>query len=186
MRFTSPLFLLLLLFLPITVWLGYPAAGQSRKREPTSLILRLVIVLCLILAISGLEIVQSGDNLAVVFLVDVSDSMPQQAVDAEVGYILEALQSMGVDDQAAVILFGADALVERPMSALNELAEITSVPITNQTDLAEAIQLGLAMFPSGFAKRMVILSDGAETTGNAARPPNSLQLPMRRSSLSRL
>ncbi|MBL0345136.1 VWA domain-containing protein [Candidatus Villigracilis affinis] len=169
MRFTSPLFLLLLLFLPITVWLGYPAAGQSRKRELTSLILRLVIVLCLILAISGLEIVQSGDNLAVVFLVDVSDSMPQQAVDAEVGYIREALQSMGVDDQAAVILFGADALVERPMSALNELAEITSVPITNQTDLAEAIQLGLAMFPSGFAKRMVILSDGAETTGNAAK-----------------
>ena len=92
MRFTSPLFLLLLLFLPITVWLGYPAAGQSRKRELTSLILRLVIVLCLILAISGLEIVQSGDNLAVVFLVDVSDSMPQQAVDAEVGYIREALQ----------------------------------------------------------------------------------------------
>ncbi|HNA56342.1 MAG TPA: VWA domain-containing protein, partial [Anaerolineales bacterium] len=169
MRFTSPLYLLLLLLVPITVWLGYPAAGQSRKRDLTSLILRLVIVLCLILAISGLEIVQRGDNLAVVFLVDVSDSMPPQAVDSEVGYIREALQSIGADDQAAVILFGADALVERPMSALDELAEITSVPITNQTDLAEAIQLGLAMFPSGYAKRMVILSDGAETTGNAAK-----------------
>ena len=98
---------------------------------------------------------------------DVSDSMPQQAVDSEVNYIREALKSIGADDKAAIILFGADALVERPMSALNELASITSVPITNQTDLAEAIQLGLALYPSGYAKRMVILSDGAETTGDA-------------------
>ncbi len=169
MRFTSPLFLLLFLLAPITVWLGYPAAGQSRKRDLTSLILRLVIVICLVLAISGLEIVQSGNNLAVVFLMDVSDSMPQEAVNAEAAYIREALQAMSADDKAAVILFGADALVERPMSALKELAEITSVPITNQTDLAEAIQLGLAMFPSGYAKRMVILSDGAETTGDSLK-----------------
>jgi len=132
-----------------------------------SLILRLVIVLCLIFAIAGLEIVQSGNNLAVVFLVDVSDSMPQQAVEQEVGYVRESLKSMKGDDKAAIILFGADALVERPMSSLNELSAITSVPVTNQTDIAEAIQLGLALYPSGYAKRMVILSDGAETTGDA-------------------
>jgi len=133
----------------------------------TSLILRVVILLCLIFAIAGLEIVQSGNNLAVVFLVDVSDSMSQQAVKSEVEYVRASLKSMSADDKAAIILFGADALVERPMSALNELSAITSVPVTNQTDLAEAIQLGLALYPSGYAKRMVILSDGAETTGDA-------------------
>jgi Mg-chelatase subunit ChlD len=47
------------------------------------------------------------------------------------------------------------------------LAIISSVPITNQTDLAEAIRLGMALFPSGTARRMVILSDGAETSGDA-------------------
>jgi Ca-activated chloride channel family protein len=133
----------------------------------TSLILRLAIILCLIFAIAGMEIVQSGNDLAVVFLVDVSDSMPQQAITAEVDYIRVALKSMSADDKAAIILFGSDALVERPMSSLNELASITSVPITNQTDIAEAIQLGLALYPSGYAKRMVILSDGTETTGDA-------------------
>ncbi len=147
--------------------MGLPTSGQSRKRELISLGLRVVIMLCLVFSIAGLEIVQSGNNLAVVFLVDASDSMPQQAVDSEVNYIREALKSIGADDKAAIILFGADALVERPMSALNELASITSIPITNQTDLAEAIQLGLALYPSGYAKRMVILSDGAETTGDA-------------------
>jgi len=167
MRFTTPLFLLLLLFIPIVVYIGMPSKGASRRREWFSLLTRLVIILCLIFAIAGLEIVQSGSNLAVVFLIDVSDSMPQQAIESEISYVREALKSIHSNDKAAIILFGADALVERPMSSLNELAAITSVPITNQTDLAEAIQLGLAVFPSGYAKRMVILSDGAETTGDA-------------------
>jgi len=167
MRFTSPLFLLLLLLVPLVVYIGAPSKGASRRRELTSLVLRLIIILCLILSIAGLELVKSGNNLAVVFLMDVSDSMPQQAVEQEVAYVREALKSIGADDKAAIILFGADALVERPMSALSELAAITSIPVTNQTDLAEAIQLGLALYPSGYAKRMVILSDGAETTGDA-------------------
>ena len=132
-----------------------------------SLIIRLIILVALILSLAGLEIVQKGSNLAVVFLVDVSDSMPQAAIALEADYVREAMQSMRADDKAAVILFGADALVERPMSSLNELASITSAPITNGTNIAEAINLGLALFPSGYAKRMVILSDGAETAGDA-------------------
>jgi Ca-activated chloride channel family protein len=167
MRFTSPLYLLLLLLVPLVVYIGAPSKGASRKRELTSLVLRLIIILCLIFSIAGLELIQRGNNLAVVFLMDVSDSMTQQAVEQEVGYVRESLKSMKADDKAAIILFGADALVERPMSSLNELSAITSVPVTNQTDIADAIQLGLALYPSGYAKRMVILSDGAETTGDA-------------------
>jgi Mg-chelatase subunit ChlD len=167
MRFTAPFFLLLLLLVPVIVWMGRPSSGPGRGRELVSLILRLVIILCLVFALAGLEVVQSGNDLAVVFLVDVSDSMPQAAVTAEVEYVRAALEAMSPDDQSAIILFGADALVERPMSSARELSAITSVPITNQTDLAEAIQLGLALFPSGYAKRMIILSDGAQTSGDA-------------------
>ncbi|MBV6402064.1 MAG: hypothetical protein CNIPEHKO_02368 [Anaerolineales bacterium] len=167
MRFTSPLFLLLLLLVPLAVWMGKPARGPGRTREIVSLILRVVIILCLIFSLAGLEVVQRGDALAVVFLVDVSDSMPPQAITAEVGYVQDALKAMSPDDQAAVVLFGADALVERQMSAAKELSAFTSAPVTNQTNLEEAIQLGLALFPSGYAKRMVILSDGAQTSGDA-------------------
>ena len=167
MRFTSPLFLLLLLLVPLAAWMGWPARGDARRREVTSLVLRLTILLCLILSLAGLETVQRGDNLAVVFLMDVSDSMPRAAVSAEVEYVRSAMQAMQPDDRSALILFGADALVERSMSPVRELEAITSAPITNQTDLAEAVQLGLALLPSGYAKRMVILSDGAQTSGDA-------------------
>lgn len=167
MRFTTPLFLLLLLLVPITVWMGAPGKGPARRREVVSLILRVIILLSLILGLAGLEIVRRGNDLAVVFLMDVSDSMPREAISAEVDYVARAMEAMSADDQAAIVLFGADALVERPMSVGRELRAFTSAPITNQTDLEEAIQLGLALFPSGYAKRMVILSDGAQTSGDA-------------------
>ena len=147
--------------------MGWPAKGPARRRETISLILRVILLLCLILSMAGLEIVRNGNELSVVFLMDVSDSMPQDAIDTETAFIQDAVEAMGPDDQSAIILFGADALVDRPMSAANELAVISSVPITNQTDLAEAIRLGMALFPSGTARRMVILSDGAETSGDA-------------------
>ena len=56
MAFTAPLFLLLLLFLPLLIWLGRPSRGPSRMRELVSLGLRLVIALLLILGLAGLEI----------------------------------------------------------------------------------------------------------------------------------
>ena len=167
MRFTQPFFLFLFLLLPVLVWLGRPSRGPSRRREWISLALRLIIVLCLILSLAGLEIARPADEVAVVFLVDASDSMPDQAKGLALTYVQDALQAMKPDDQAAVILFGADALVERPMSSSRTMGPITSIPSTIQTDLAEAIRLGLALYPPGAARRMVILSDGAATTGDA-------------------
>ena len=167
MTFTAPFFLLLLLLIPLVAWMGWPVAGMARRRETLALALRLLIVLCLVLALAGMEIVQSGNNLAVVFLVDVSDSMSKQAIAAELDYVRNAIRASGPDDQSAVVLFGADALVERSMSVGGALGQVTSVPVTNQTDLAGAIRLGLALFPSAAAHRIVILSDGDQTGGDA-------------------
>lgn len=169
MTFYSPLFLIVLFLVPLFVWIGWPSRGYSQKREAVSLVLRLVIILCLVLSLSGLEILRGGNKLAVVFLVDVSDSMSEEAIAAELDYVRQALAGMGPDDQAAIVLFGADALVERPMLPGNALGLVTSAPVTTHTDLAEAIRLGLALFPSGSARRMVILSDGAQTTGDALK-----------------
>jgi len=48
-----------------------------------------------------------------------------------------------------------------------EVVQLGSQPNRLNTDLAEAMRLGLALFPADTAKRMVILSDGRQTVGNA-------------------
>ncbi|MEL7234454.1 MAG: VWA domain-containing protein, partial [Chloroflexota bacterium] len=132
----------------------------------TSLVLRLIILLLMILAISGAQVVRSADKLAVVFLVDVSDSIDPATQDAEFAYVAEAMESMGINDSAGIVLFGTNAVVERQVNNVRELGEIQSAPVTSNTDLAEAIRLGLALFPADAARRMVILSDGRPTVGD--------------------
>ncbi len=168
MSFTTPLALLFLLAIPYFVWVGRPSRyGRSRWRDWASLVVRVLIIALLTLSLAGTQMVRAADELAVVFLVDASDSIgPEQAQQAE-AFVRTAVETMGVNDETAVILFGANALVERPMSGLAELAPVTSVPQRLHTDLAEAIRLGLALFPAGSARRMVILSDGAATIGDA-------------------
>lgn len=167
MTFSSPWFLLFLFTLPFFAWLGWPSRGYARRREAISLGLRLLIVLLLVLGLAGLELKSATDDLAVVYLVDHSDSMPANAKRLAMEYVRAALQKMGPNDKSAVILFGGEALVERPLSANKELENFTTQVTSLSTDLAEAIRLGMALLPVDSARRMVILSDGLETTGDA-------------------
>jgi Mg-chelatase subunit ChlD len=166
MSFETPLALILLLVLPLAAWMAWPGRGPGRRREIISLLLRLLILLCLVLSLAGLNLVSRVDRLAVVFLLDRSDSVPPSAQAAEVIYVRQALKNMGPDDLAAVVAFGADALVERPMSSARELGEIASRPHSGQTDVAAAVQLGMSLFPAHTARRIVLLSDGASTVGD--------------------
>lgn len=166
MTFTIPVALLLLLILPLVWWLGWPRVKFRRARDVASLLLRTLMLLCLIFALAGAQLVSAADRLAVVFLVDASDSVGQAGREAQLAYIREALAAMQPDDQAAIVAFGGNAVVERPMSSVREVSALRSTPNSGNTDLEEAIALGLALFPPDTARRMVILSDGVQTVGD--------------------
>lgn len=167
MRFTTPLALILLLTIPYFVWLGRSRLGE--RRQWLSLGLRLLILLLLVLSLSGSQWVRAVDELAVVFLVDASDSMSEEQGALAEQFVRAAVGQMGATDQAAVVLFGSNALVERPLTPLTQLPPITTIPQPLTTNLAEAIQLGLALFPAGSARRLVVISDGQANVGDAAK-----------------
>lgn len=164
---STPLALVLLVAIPPIIYVGYPRYRYRRVRDSISLFLRVVIVLLLVLALAGLQAVQAADRLAVVFLVDASDSIGATVRQQELDYVQQSIHSMRPDDEAGMILFGANALIERPLSNVRELEEVRSTPDTGNTNLEAAIWLGLSMFPSDAARRLVILSDGHPTIGNA-------------------
>jgi len=168
MSFSTPLALLLLVCIPVVLYLGWPRQRFRRSRDTASLILRTAIMLLLVFALAGVQLVRASDRLAVAFLVDVSDSMGQAAQESALEYVRGALPAMNPDDQAGVILFGTNALVERPMSNLRDLSAILSVPPTGNTDLEEAIRLAMGILPVDAARRIVILSDGRATIGDAS------------------
>lgn len=166
MAFSTPLALILLFTIPYFVWLARPRAQRRRWRDWLSLGLRLLIVILLVLSLAGAQAVRAADELAVVFLVDGSDSIGAAQAEQAEAFVRAAIGGMGPNDAAAVVVFGANALVERPLSSLTELAPVTSLPQGLQTNLEEAVRLGMALFPAGSARRMVVLTDGAVTAGS--------------------
>jgi uncharacterized membrane protein len=167
MSFANPIALLLLLLIPVFVVVGYPRSRYRRLRSWLSLGLRIVLILLIVLALAGFQLPRQSDQLAVVFVVDASDSMSPRTQAEALDYVRTAMAELQPDrDQAAVIFFGANAVVEHPMANTLELGQRGATPITLQTDLDEALRLALALFPPEAAKRIVILSDGVETVGN--------------------
>src|SRR5204862_7751146 len=99
-------------------YVGFPRVRFRRGRDLTSLVLRVLILTLLVFALAGMQIVRAADKLAVVYLIDVSDSVGQQAREAELAYVQQSMSAMRPDDEAAVVVFGGNALVERPMSSV--------------------------------------------------------------------
>jgi uncharacterized membrane protein len=63
------------------------------------------------------------------------------------------------------VAFGRDALVERLPADIRDLARIASTPVRSATDIGAALRLASALFPDDAQKRIVLLSDGNDTTG---------------------
>jgi uncharacterized membrane protein len=160
--------LLLLGGLVIALTLGVSVAARhhlSVGRRRLSLVLRTVVVGALVLAVAGLRLELPVERLTTVFLVDVSDSVGAAGREQALGYLRTALAQRPAGDRAAVVAFGSDAVVERLPAELATLDRISSVPLRSATDVGGALRLASALFPDGTRRRLVLLSDGNDTTG---------------------
>ena len=147
-------------------WLALAVPRRlSAPRFWASLAARMALVGALILAIAGAQLIRRTDRLTTVFLIDSSDSVSPSARGQAEAFVQDALKTMRPGDQAAVVVFGENALVERVPSDATTLGRISSTPVAARTNLQEAVQLGLALLPADSEQRLVLLSDGGENQG---------------------
>lgn len=130
---------------------------------------RVGLVALLVAALAGWEWRRPTRDLAVVFLLDRSASITPSAWEQAVAFVQEALAHKAPGDRAGVVVFGAQPWVERGLSTASTLAEIATFPLAEATDVEAAVRLGLALIPSEAPGRLVLLTDGLETTGEAER-----------------
>jgi len=155
-----------LLLLVLTLGLSLAARHHLAKgRRRVSLLLRTVILTSLVLALAGFAIVWPVDRLTTVFVVDLSDSVGEAGRESALAFVRESLEKRPEQDKAAIVAFGGEALVERLPSEITELDRIASVPATSATDIGGALRLASALFPDDTQKRIVLVTDGNDTTG---------------------
>ncbi len=187
-----PWMLVLLILIPISIYVALPRFRRIRRNfgaiseravaratgnysyilnrnAIAALVVRSLLIACIVGALAGVQTVTRNSKMAVAFLVDVSDSVGQAGRDQAVQWVRDAMANMRLDgnDQAAVVMFGGDAFVERALSGLNDFAD-TGIQVRGAgTNFEQAIRLGLSLLPSDSAKRIVLLSDGRPNSGDA-------------------
>jgi uncharacterized membrane protein len=142
---------------------------MTRGRKRFALVLRSLVVLLLLLAIAGWQAVRPNRGVTTIFLLDISDSVPEEGRRMGERYIRDSLKAAGTEDKSGLIVFGRDALIDQAPTISRTLSTIYSAPDRQGTDIGSAIRLATALFPDGSSRRIVLLSDGNETEGDAVQ-----------------
>ncbi|HET7030902.1 MAG TPA: VWA domain-containing protein [Candidatus Limnocylindrales bacterium] len=160
----------LLLLIPLLVLtIGLHLASRRRVgigRRRIALLVRTGLLAALVLAIAGFRLVLPVDRLATVYVLDLSDSVGTPGREDAVAWLRDSLKVMPEGDVAGIVGFGRSALVERLPAEVRDVDRIASTPVRTATDIGAALRLASALFPDDAQKRIVLLSDGNDTTGS--------------------
>lgn len=172
MTFTHPALLALLVLLPAFYVIARRRRRVPRGPWPVSLWLRLGVALLVVLALAGPRVPAPATSVATVFVVDASTSVPADIREGAKNWVRQALAKQGADDLAAIVTFGREPRVELPLGKARDHPEWGEPPPGDATDVGAALELAGDLLPplgSGPLRRVVLLSDGNETAGDAHR-----------------
>lgn len=169
--FASPKFLLLLLAIPLAVWIGRRTlAGLDPFRRRAAMTLRLAGIALLALALAELQWKDVLDEMQVIFVVDQSLSIPTEQKQAALDVVNAARKTMDPrKDRAKLIVFGKDAFAETTLEKEREVTHTASDIQREHTNIENAIKVALDAFDPNVRRRIVLISDGNETIGDALR-----------------
>ncbi len=167
--FGSPAWLVALVLVPGVAWLGRGLRSSlGRRRAAVVTALRTTAVALLVLALAAPFWIRGGRGVDVLFLVDGSDSMAgAQSVARDL--VADATAGRGRHDRVALARFGLDAQPEFPLRSDPPPTTFDTVVSGGGTDIARALRLAQGMLGAQQRRRVVLVSDGRSTLGDATR-----------------
>jgi Mg-chelatase subunit ChlD len=149
--------------------------GVPRRQWRAGAAARLGIAACLLGALLGVALPRGGGRVATVFLVDASDSMGAGGKEEALDWVRSALRDQPRGTRAGVVLFGGDARVEVSLAGRARLGAAAVQVDATRTNLAGALRLAGALLPADARRRVVVVSDGRATEGDAAAEARRLR-----------
>lgn len=178
-HFQEPRWLLAaLLAAPLAVVALRWFASMSRVRRWSAVVLRTLLVVLLASMLAGASAVRETRRVAVVGVLDVSESVRRfgsmsmgadgsaaSAVDRMRGWLQAAFASRRSDDLAGLVVFDGRSVVIASPSLGDPLARSLEVEPVEGTDIGAALRRAAALIPPDAAGRIVLFSDGNDTAG---------------------
>lgn len=180
LRFDEPLWLwAVALAVPMAVVGARWFVSMSRVRRWTCILARCTLLLVVVAMLAGATAVRRTQTLAVVAVIDASGSVEAffeardrdgraiPAMQAIAAALRPALAPRGPDDLRGVVVFGREAFAWSPVSRQDPFEEPLEPRVGEGTNIAEALRLARAMIPADATGRIVLVSDGNQTAGDA-------------------
>ncbi len=167
----APRMLGIALLAPYFLWMiGRSLADLPVIQRVLSVLLRVAFVVLLALGLSRLARTATTQKVCTVYLVDVSESVPDEAIVDAKAEIQKGLDGKPKDDLVRVLTFArrphvvplADDATKAPDLARHDAKQ----GLGAATDIASALQLAYGLYPAGYLRRAVIISDGVQTDGD--------------------
>lgn len=163
--FDRPAFLLLVPAALALVWWGArkSLAHWTPRQALLCMAVRSLVLALIGCAVAGPRWLSSTSEVAVVFLRDVSASVPPEARSraAQFGRDASALQP----DRSAEVIFAARPELRHASGGKGK--EEKPPPADDATDISSALEFAAAILPADRPGRIVLLSDGRDTAGRS-------------------
>ena len=167
MQITHPL--LLIVLVPLA-WILHRMGRERLRRLPwlralSALAIRMLIAALLVFALAGPQVTRAAAGVDVVFVVDRSDTLDAAAQRQAVDWVRAALAARSSSDAASVVSIGQ----QPAWSGQIEGKSLPALPAVDPTgtDIESALRLALGGLPANRSARIVLLSDGRQTKGDA-------------------
>ena len=170
---TDPAWLATLAALPLAAYYFVRSLVDfARWQRVVSLVVRLAILLLLALSLAGLTLIRPTHEQYVVLAIDRSLSVGEESQKEVDAFLKQALASQGAN-RAAFLPFGAEpgTVADRPPQG--------EAAIERQgTNLEAVIEAAAASAPPSYVPRIVLVTDGNQTDGDALRAALRAETPI--------
>ncbi len=200
LELTRPAWLAALAVLPVLVYYFYRSLVDLPRRQMlVSLLVRGVVILLLVLALAGLNLLSPTEQLFVVFAVDESLSVDDDARAKADEFIAAATTDVDPATYAVLPFAAEPEEIKRQGSKVegreqgnasqesdnnkgvgsdNSQPSALNSQLSQATNIQAALEIAAAGMPPHHVPRIILLSDGNETAGDALRTAMNAEIPV--------
>ncbi len=180
----APRMLGIALLAPYFLWIiGRSLADLPLAQRVMSVTLRIAFVATLALGLARLARTATTQKVCTIYLVDVSDSVSDAALEDARAEVERGIDARGSDDLVRLVTFAKRPRVvpldeeAGPLGGGRAKIAVPSIErhgpgLGAATDIASALQLAYGLYREGYLRHAVILSDGVQTDGDLLAEAN--------------